>query len=163
MSTVSSQSLNLCKTSTRKDLTVFLISNWSKTVHLSHLVPSRFPENIRGVALTTISMSFEWNPVLPGFLHGILTKYNLKVVETDNPGNEIVSMTLPPAERSYYVEGLKKYTNYTMWVTASNSKGEGPRLPEGHTYSTGEDGRSRFVYCPAYFIEGMNNVVVRKH
>ena len=112
---------------------------------MSLLVPSRFPENIRGLALTTTSMSFEWDQVLPGFVHGVLIQYNLRVVETDNPSNEIVSTTLSPFERSYYVEGLKKYTNYTMWVSVSNSKGEGPRRPGGHTYSTGEDGRSRFV------------------
>ena len=119
---------------------------FSSNVLLLILVPSRPPENIRGIALTTTSMSFEWDPVLPGFLHGLLTSYQLRVVETDNPSNEIVSESLSPFERSYYVENLKKYTNYTMWVTASNSKGEGPNYPLGHTYSTGEDGKTFFVY-----------------
>ena len=113
---------------------------------LSLTVPSRPPENIRGIALTTTSMSFEWDPVLPGFLHGLLTSYQLRVVETDNPSNEIVSESLSPFERSYYVENLKKYTNYTMWVTASNSKGEGKNYSSGHTYSTGEDGTRALAY-----------------
>ena len=108
------------------------------------LVPGRDPENIRGVALTTTSMSFEWDAVLPGFVHGILTGYNLTVRETDNPANEIVSKstTLSYFERSYYVEGLKKYTNYTMWVRAINRKGEGPVHRPGYIFSTGEDGKN---------------------
>ncbi|XP_028417432.1 uncharacterized protein LOC114541817 [Dendronephthya gigantea] len=103
-------------------------------------VPSRYPENIRGVALTTTSMSYEWDPVLPNFAHGILIGYKLTVIETKNPGNVIVSKIIPHPERSYYVEGLKKFTNYTIWVSALNKKGEGPRYPPGHINSTGEDG-----------------------
>ncbi|XP_028403035.1 uncharacterized protein LOC114525803 isoform X3 [Dendronephthya gigantea] len=103
-------------------------------------VPSRYPENIRGVALTTTSMSFEWDAVLGNFAHGILIGYNLTVIETNNPGNVIVSRIIPHPERSYYVEDLKKFTNYTIWVSALNKKGEGPRYPPGHINSTGEDG-----------------------
>ncbi|XP_028403037.1 uncharacterized protein LOC114525804 isoform X2 [Dendronephthya gigantea] len=110
------------------------------SVRTDEEVPSRYPENIRGVALTTTSMSYEWDPVLPNFAHGILIGYKLTVIETKNPGNVIVSRIIPHPERSYYVEGLKKFTNYTIWVSALNKKGEGPRYPPGHINSTGEDG-----------------------
>jgi hypothetical protein len=42
-----------------------------------------------------------------------------------------------------YLENLKKYTEYTIWVRAVNSKGHG-RLnsPEGYQVRTKEDGRS---------------------
>ena len=90
-------------------------------------------------------MSFEWDPVLPGFSHGYLTGYNLTVIETDNPSNKIVSMIIPYPERYHYVEGLKKYTNYTIWVSAINGKGQGPVYPAGHINSTGEDGMECFL------------------
>jgi hypothetical protein len=106
------------------------------------LVPSRYPENIRGVAVTTTSMSFEWDRILPGFVHGILIEYNLTVRETDNFDNVIVSSKIRHPERSYYIEGLKKYTNYTMWVSVINSKGEGPVYLPGRINSTGEDGKN---------------------
>ena len=86
-------------------------------------------------------MSFEWDPVLPNFVHGILLGYKLVVRETDNLDNLIVDTTLEPYERTYYVEDLKKYTNYTIWVRAINSKGLGPIYPPGHVNSTGEDGK----------------------
>ena len=104
-------------------------------------VPSRYPEKIRGVALTTTSMAFQWDRVYPGFIHGIPTGYKLRVIETDNPSNEVASLTIPYPERYHYVEGLKKYTNYTMWVSVLNRKGEGPVNPRGNINSTGEDGK----------------------
>ena len=116
------------------------------------LVPSRYPENIRGVALTTTSMSFQWDRVYPGFIHGIPIAYNLRVIETDNPSNEVASLMIPYPERYHYVEGLKKYTNYTIWVSVINSKGEGPRYPPGNINSTGEDGKMT-VSQPACFYE----------
>ena len=111
------------------------------------LVPSRFPENIRGNALTTTSMLFEWDPILPGFAHGIILSYNLTVRETDNLNHLIVEPALPAYERSYYVEGLTKFTNYTVWVSATNSKGKGPVYKPGHINSTGEDGKVVFWLC----------------
>ena len=105
------------------------------------LVPSRYPENIRGVALTTTSMLFEWQPILRGFAHGVILRYKLMVRVTDDLSNIIVNTTLPAYETSYYKEGLKKFTNYTMWVSAFNSKGEGPVYEPGHINSTGEDGK----------------------
>ena len=90
-------------------------------------------------------MLFEWDPVLPGFTHGILLKYRLLVRETNDLNNVIVNTTLPPSERSYYQEGLKKYTNYTIWVSAMNSKGEGDVSKTGQINSTGEDGKT--YYC----------------
>lgn len=116
------------------------------------LVPSRYPEKIRGVALTTTSMSFEWDRVYPGFIHGIPIGYNLRVIETDNSSNEVASLMIPYPERYHYVEGLKKYTNYTMWVSAVNSKGEGPRYLPGNINSTGEDGKVT-VFRPTCFHE----------
>ncbi len=86
-------------------------------------------------------MLFEWDPILPGFAHGVILRYNLTVRETDDLANIIVDMTLPAYERSHYVEGLKKFTNYTMWVSAFNSKGQGPLYEPGHINSTGEDGK----------------------
>lgn len=85
-------------------------------------------------------MLFEWDPILPGFVHGILISYELTVRETDEYSNVVVNTTLPVYQREYYMEGLKKYTNYTIWVSASNSKGEGPVYEPGHINSTGEDG-----------------------
>ena len=88
-------------------------------------------------------MLFEWDPILPGFAHGVILSYQLTVRETDDLSNVIINTTLAAYERSYYMEGLKKYTNYTMWVSASNSKGQGPIYEPGHIYSTGEDGKAK--------------------
>ena len=85
-------------------------------------------------------MTFEWDPVLPNFVHGTLKGYNLLVRETDNYTHKIVDTDVDYRERYYYVEGLKKYTNYTMWVSVVNTKGEGPKNEPGRINSTGEDG-----------------------
>ena len=87
-------------------------------------------------------MAFQWDPVLPGFTHGILLNYRLLVRETDDLDNVIVNTTISPYERYYYQEGLKKFTNYTIWVSAINAKGEGPVYEPGHINSTGEDGKT---------------------
>ncbi len=108
-------------------------------------------------------MLFEWDPILPGFAHGVILRYNLTVRETDNLANVIVDITLPAYERSYYVEGLKKFTNYTMWVSGFNSKGQGALYEPGHINSTGEDGKENSQGCCLISIPPNDWIVKLEH
>ena len=83
--------------------------------------------------------------MLPGFVHGILLGYNLTVRQTEDFNNVVVQTILSPYERFYYAGRLKKYTNYTIWVRAINSKGHGAVYAPGHINSTGEDGKRKMI------------------
>lgn len=109
-------------------------------------MPSRPPQKIRGIAETSTSISVEWDEVSPGFVHGNLLGYNLTVRETKNFSKLALQKNLPPNHRSYYVSNLKKYTEYTIWIRAINSKGHGAVNNPGYRTRTGEDGKfSRII------------------
>ena len=48
-------------------------------------------------------------------------------------------LSVDGAQRSALLTGLRKYTKYTIWVTAKNSKGEGPPTNKFELF-TDEDG-----------------------
>ena len=82
----------------------------------------------------------EWDDVLDNFVHGILLGYNLTVRETKD-FSLVRKRIIPPNGKSYYMDSLKKYTEYTIWVRAINSKGHGEVNKPGYIARTKEDGK----------------------
>lgn len=127
---------------------IFLISAIAPLCYIFVvLVPGRSPENVRGDAETSTSVYIKWDKVASNFVHGVLLGYNLTVRKTKDwslvYSSKISTNGLVNEEEiPVYLENLDKYTEYSIWVRAVNSKGHGKlNSPEGYRVRTKEDGR----------------------
>ncbi|EMP36509.1 Phosphotidylinositol phosphatase PTPRQ, partial [Chelonia mydas] len=84
-------------------------------------VPDSAPENItyRNISSTEVELSF-FPPSVP---NGIIQKYTVYLQGINGTELRIINTTL----LTISITGLKKYTKYTVEVSASTSKGEGVR------------------------------------
>ncbi|XP_074980428.1 phosphatidylinositol phosphatase PTPRQ isoform X6 [Caretta caretta] len=91
------------------------------SVRTSETVPDSAPENItyRNISSTEVELSF-FPPSVP---NGIIQKYTVYLQGINGTELRIINTTL----LTISVTGLKKYTKYTVEVSASTSKGEGVR------------------------------------
>ncbi|KAM8980513.1 phosphatidylinositol phosphatase PTPRQ isoform 3-T4 [Sarcophilus harrisii] len=90
-------------------------------VRTSETVPDSAPENItyRNISSGEIELSF-LPPINP---NGIIQKYTIYL----RRNNENEERTINTTKLSQNIRGLKKYTHYTIEVSASTLKGEGVR------------------------------------
>ena len=123
-------------------------------LQISYLVPGRSPENVRGYADRSISFYIHWDEVVSNFVHGILLGYEVKIQKTNDVSDVryVFVNATRQGKSTYYVRNAQKYTEYTIWVKAVNSKGAGKlNSPEGWKIRTKEDGMfyvtelSRFI------------------
>ena len=106
-----------------------------------HLVPRRSPENVNAEVETSTSIYVDWANVTSNFVHGILLGYNVAIQRTKDESTRYVDAPPGEKDRPIYVTNLKKYTEYTIWVRARNSKGIGQlNSPDGFRLRTKEDG-----------------------
>ena len=84
------------------------------------LVPGDAPSIISVMATSFSSIMLTWQP--PRIPNGAITDYTI----TTLPSAPSQPISLSGSRRSYEIQGLMAFTNYTISLSASTSAGEGP-------------------------------------
>eukprot|EP00058_Branchiostoma_floridae_P015952 XP_002601440.1 hypothetical protein BRAFLDRAFT_281312 [Branchiostoma floridae] len=103
----------------------------------SLLVPGAPPRDVSGTALDSETIQVRWQPPPSDLQNGVLTGYKVAYKEKDGQGGDTI-LDLPPTEQSCTIPGLKKWTEYEIWVLACTVVGDGPRS-EALVVRTDED------------------------
>ena len=102
------------------------------------VVPNSPPVNVRGHNMSSTSILVQWGSVPAENCNGIIISYTVTYKEL--PGGSTNSKVANAATTQATLTGLKKYTNYSIVVSASTSKGDG-NASDPITVITGEDSR----------------------
>ena len=89
--------------------------------------PDDAPRNFSSRSTPTMTdVTFNWR--IPATPNGIITQYNLTVVNLDTPNTTsyIIDVTPNQQQVSQLVTGFKPYENYTATVTGTTLVGYGP-------------------------------------
>lgn len=102
-------------------------------------VPEAPPQNISGYNISKSEILVSWKPVPKDKVNGIVIAYNVtysKIGGSPHSGCKIFN-----GSRSYgVIDGLLPFTVYSLNVSASTVKGQGPASP-AITVKTEEEGR----------------------
>ena len=102
----------------------------------THTAPSP-PQNVTARNLSSTSIEVEWSP--PDTPQGIITSYSVTYyITSDGEGSSEPVMT-DGNTINQSIQGLMKFTEYSVYVEASTSVGVGDRS-EVATVVTDEDG-----------------------
>lgn len=104
--------------------------------------PSGPPQGSRARPRSSTSIEVFWQPPLETQQNGNISGYNIMYTPIRDAAPMI--MSVDGSKRSAMLTGLRKFTKYTIWVAAKNSKGEGPSSNKFELY-TDEDGKE--VFC----------------
>jgi len=104
--------------------------------------PSASPSIIKVKVLNSTSVLVEWEVVPEQSRHGIITQYTIHYKETVK-GKESAIVVKAPAVNAT-INGLKQKTEYSFWISAATSKGNGP--PSGTKKAT-TDGKGIKYSC----------------
>lgn len=85
--------------------------------------PGKSPVGVRGEARSSTEILVQWGEVPEAFRHGKITRYT---VYWETEGGEEKSKTVFPPKQDIKLTQLTKFTNYSIKVSASTIKGEGP-------------------------------------
>ncbi|KAL3886948.1 hypothetical protein ACJMK2_026904 [Sinanodonta woodiana] len=90
-------------------------------------VPSQPPSDVQATALSSESIKLVWSPPPFYTLHGVLQGFKVmyKLVRSDEDETDASSLTSSGQET--VINGLEKFTNYSIQVLAYTRKGEGVR------------------------------------
>ena len=94
--------------------------------------------------MSSTSILVQWDSVPAKNRNGIIMSYTITYKEL--PGGGANSQKVNAATTQATLTGLKKYTNYSITVFASTSKGDG-NASEPIIVMTGEDSRFESFYC----------------
>ena len=124
-----------------------LISSFENTLLISRcccyfLVPSLPPQNVQSYNTSSTSVNVTWQEVPTGFVHGILRGYRIFYSRTKDNGVDVRQAIMPANKRFVHLEGLDKFTNYTIQVAAFTRIGYGTKSRK-IIVSTDEDGMKR--------------------
>jgi Fibronectin type III domain len=90
------------------------------------LVPSAAPENPTCNVLSSTSIYVTWSPPPPEHQNGKIRGYKVAFTPTDEYYDRNPTTTISTTTNQYYtIENAKKYTNYTIYVRAFTSVGDG--------------------------------------
>ena len=103
-------------------------------------VPSLPPQNLWANNISSTALRITWDPVPPGFVHGILRGYRVLYKKTNEHSAPYTKITASPDVRMKEIYGLKKFTYYTLRVLAFTIKGDGADSPPVNV-STDEDSK----------------------
>ncbi|XP_065658279.1 receptor-type tyrosine-protein phosphatase delta-like [Hydra vulgaris] len=102
----------------------------AKTLTDSSTAP---PQNVRGFATCAESIEVFWEEPELDHENGNITGY--KVYFTRKIGRKPLFLTAGGNARSIYIQGLSKFTQYSVWVVAFNEKGDSPPSPIFELYT----------------------------
>ena len=116
---------------------------WLLHVHIIHLfdfvfffyflapplVPSAPPQDVSGEALSAVSIQVTWRPPPKEHQNGNITGYKILSVEAAAGGEvaDATTISAGPNDRSLVMRGLRKWTEYKIWVLAHTRVGNGPK------------------------------------
>ena len=89
------------------------------------VVPNAPPANVTGNNETSTSIFVQWDEVPTDNQNGIIVNYTVTYTELPS-GSSLDGVVIAP-KRNITLEGLEKFTNYSITVFASTSKGSGNR------------------------------------
>ena len=108
------------------------------------VVPNASPANVTGNNETSTSIFVQWDEVPADNQNGIIVNYT--VTYTELPiGSSLDEVVIAP-KRNITLKGLQKFTNYSITVFASTSKGGGSRSDPIFVI-TDEDGMYNLFWC----------------
>ena len=90
------------------------------------VVPNAPPANVTGNNETSISIFVQWDEVPADNQNGIIVNYTVTYRELPS-GSSVEDEVVIAPKRNITLEGLQKFTNYSITVFASTSKGGGSR------------------------------------
>ncbi|XP_066936907.1 receptor-type tyrosine-protein phosphatase S-like isoform X3 [Clytia hemisphaerica] len=93
----------------------------SSSIFILPQVPSASPENLTAIVRSSTQIDLSWDEPPFESQNGQIISYNIQVIR-DNQTEKSLNTT----EQFYDVTNLRKFTNYTFLVSASNEIGEGP-------------------------------------
>ena len=89
------------------------------------VVPNAPPANVTGNNKTSTTIFVQWNEVPANNQNGIIVNYTVTYTELPN-GSPTAEVVIAP-KRNITLVQLNKFTNYSITVFASTSKGGGSR------------------------------------
>ncbi|KAL5020556.1 hypothetical protein ScPMuIL_003448 [Solemya velum] len=90
-------------------------------------VPSQPPQGVHAEALTSHSIRVEWTPPPMVTMHGILQGYKVLYKPVRQDEDESDARVVTSMDLEAVVDGLEKFSNYSLQVLAYTRKGEGVR------------------------------------
>ena len=99
--------------------------------------PSGAPGFDSAETINSTSVFLKWQPVPPDSENGIIIRYTIhfRDLEKNKDGFKIVSASAINAT----VNGLRQKAEYSFWIVAATSKGDGPRSSTKRTKTKGKE------------------------
>jgi len=102
-------------------------------------VPEAPPQNVTAEAVSPTSILVQWQPPMSDRSNGQIIYYKVMVAESGMSDSEAEPYRVENVT-AYTLEGLRRWTEYKIWVLAGTSVGDGPSsFPL--TVRTREDGK----------------------
>ena len=114
---------------------------------ISLLEPSLSPSDVNATNKSSTAIDVEWSPISKRFIPGILLGYHIHYTNLDPEGFGDVSKGVRPTgvgSTSTQIEGLLKFTNYSIKVSGFTVKGDGP-MSDAVIVTTDEDGEKKYI------------------
>ena len=86
--------------------------------------PNAPPTNITGYKTSSTSIFVDWGDVPSADQNGIILSYTVNYIAVEPQGNTMTEVVDAPTTQAT-LRGLNEYTNYSITVFASTSKGRG--------------------------------------
>ena len=87
------------------------------------LVPSAPPSNVTGRSKSSTSIFVQWDKVPAADQNGVILSYTVTYIALPGGSSQTENVTAPANQTT--LTGLNEYTNYSITVFASTSKGGG--------------------------------------
>ena len=91
------------------------------------VVPNAPPANVMGNNETSTSIFVQWDEVPADNQNGIIVNYTVTYRKIKLPSGSLLDEVVIAPKRNITLEGLEEFTNYSITVFASTSKGGGSR------------------------------------
>lgn len=117
------------------------ISACVRFVFFSRPVPTAPPQDVRGRARDSTSIELTWKPPPMAQQNGRIIEYKVFYVDANILRGRLEASVVARQETSCLLVGLRKWTPYKIWVTASTRVGDGP-VSDTILVHTEEDGMS---------------------
>ena len=108
-------------------------------------VPSKAPRLDSAETINSTSVFLKWQPVPLDSRNGIIIRYTIhfRDEEKDKDGSKIVTASAVNAT----VNGLRQKAEYSFWIVAATSKGDGPPSSPEKTETKGKE-CNKFIGVP---------------
>ncbi|CAI8041621.1 Tyrosine-protein phosphatase Lar [Geodia barretti] len=92
-------------------------------IEMPPAAPSGPPSSVTALALSSTSILVTWDNPDDFDANGIITAFEIILKDSSN---HLRNFTQPPSAFSFHLEGLNKYAEYRVELSAQNSEGRGP-------------------------------------